>query len=65
MTIREIRCCVVRYQGATVMANAFRAALSIPQIWVWPKRNVIVSTDRFDDIHACFSNASSPMDGRS
>lgn len=49
---------------ATLLANAFRRALGIAEVWVPIKLPAVVNVDAYDGIMECIANKNSPMDGR-
>lgn len=67
-SVRMERCdlveCVQQCPATTVIANAFRRALGLPQRFVCEKPGRVVNADRFADLEWCMANYGSPLDGR-
>lgn len=64
MTVKDILQCVVLCDACTCMANAFRKAFGLPQIWELPRGPLVVSDERYADLEWCMTNHGSPLDGR-
>lgn len=60
MSTRDILQRVMTCDARTVIANAFRRAFGLPQIWDVPHAAMVVSADRYADIEECFANHVSP-----
>lgn len=61
MGIREIAERVALCRARTAMANAFRRALGMRQLWDMPARGSVMSTEAYADMAECFANHGSPM----